>query len=82
MVNTVIELLTKLATVVAASSNFNPLLSCLVVILFYIAFSVVEGFVEELVFGKSFVHWLDPFFASAFTAFAAFVVWICAAAKV
>lgn len=62
----------------AASANGNPVISVLVVILFYIMFSTVEASVEKLIFGERFEHWLDLFFQIAFMGYAGYSVVACA----
>jgi hypothetical protein len=74
-------LLAKLDTsalVIALAAKGNPVIAALCVLLFYFAFNGIEGIIEKLIFGKYFVHWLDPIFALAFASYACLVVWNCA----
>lgn len=66
------------ATVIAKSAGYNPSLSMLVVMMFYLALNFVEQMIERLIWGERFLHWIDPFIACAFIAYAALVVFVCA----
>jgi hypothetical protein len=62
----------------AQASDGNPVTSTLVVMLFFIAFNVVEAGIEKLIFGDRFEHFLDPIFALVFIGYAAYAVFWCA----
>ena len=66
----------SVAMVVTASRG-NPVTSVLVVGLFYVAFNLLEAMIEKLIWGKRFVHWLDPVFALGFVSYAGLTVWAC-----
>ena len=66
------------AYVLAESANGNPITTTLVIMLFYIMFNVLEATIEKVLFGERFEHFLDPFFALMFIAYAAYAVMACA----
>lgn len=72
------DLLLKSATTLALASKGNPIVSIIVVFIFYLAFVQFEILIEHLIFGKRFEHWVDVIFISVFMAYAGYVVWACA----
>ena len=62
----------------AQACDGNPVLSTATVILFFVLFNFFEAAVEEIIFGSSFHHILDPFIAAAFIAYAGYAVYWCA----
>lgn len=68
----------KSAMTLAASADGSPVSTTIVVLLFYLMFTILEAGTEKLIFGERFAHWLDPLFASAFIAYAAYAVYACA----
>jgi len=70
--------LIKAAQIVAAASNYNPIVSTIVVFLYYCAFNFVEGMIETLITGERFLHVGDVVSAVLFTAFNSHVIYICA----
>lgn len=62
----------------AQASDGNPVTSTLVVIMFYVMFSLVEANIEKAVFGSRFEHPLDAVFSVAFMAYASYAVYWCA----
>lgn len=70
--------LQKSALTLAEASNGNPIISTIVVALFYLAFNQFEAMIEILLFGERFVHWLDPLFATSAISYSAYAVWWCA----
>ncbi|MFA6903369.1 MAG: hypothetical protein WC236_09825 [Gallionellaceae bacterium] len=62
----------------AQAADGNPVTTTLVVMLFFIAFNVVESGIERLIFGNRFEHFLDPIFALVFMGYAAYAVFYCA----
>ena len=74
-----IEIIEKSGEILAKSCNGNPVLTTLVVFLFYLGFSLLECTVESLIYGERFQHWLDPLFIGCFIAYSAYAVWACAA---
>lgn len=72
------KFLQKSSMTLAKSCQGNPVLSTATVMLFFVMFNLVLASLEKLIFGERFEHWLDPFFASAFIAYAAYGVWACA----
>ena len=66
------------ALVVAVAANGNPVIATIVNMLFFLAFTSLEAQVEELIWGARFHHWMDPVFALAFIAYAAYTVYACA----
>lgn len=68
----------KSAATLAESANGNPIITTLVIMLFYIMFNVLEATIEEAIFGERFAHFLDPFFALMFIAYAGYAVVACA----
>jgi threonine/homoserine/homoserine lactone efflux protein len=72
------EYILKSAAILAKASGYNPFISTLVVMLFYIGFVAFEATIERLVFGERFEHWLDPIFCLIFIAYAALSVYECA----
>ena len=76
------KFLYRMAQRIAISSEGNPVIAVITVILFWLAFNVIEAAVETLIFGDRFVHWIDPLAGIAFISYAAWCVWICAEVKV
>ena len=72
------SILKESALTIALASNGRPVVSIVVVTLFYIAFVQFEILIEHLIYGKRFEHWLDIVFVSAFIAYAVYVVMACA----
>lgn len=72
------KFLSKSGEAIARSAKGNPIISTVLVILFYVMFSVIEATVERLLFGDHFEHLLDPFFGTAFMAYSAYCVYCCA----
>lgn len=68
----------KSLKILAKAADYNPFVSTLVVMLFYIGFNTFEALIEKLVFGERFEHWLDPIFCLGFIAYAAAAVYQCA----
>lgn len=68
----------KSAYIAAHACKGNPILTTLLVGLFYLAFNSLEAMVEELIFGDRFLHFLDPIFSLIAIAYAAYCVWQCA----
>ena len=62
----------------AESCKGNPVLSTVVVIMFFLMFDVVLTGIEKLIFGERFEHWIDPIIGVLFIAYAAYGVWACA----
>jgi hypothetical protein len=67
------------AFALAHASKGNPITATITVMLFFLAFNMLEATVERLIFGTRFEHWLDIIFICAFIAYAAYAVWVCAA---
>ena len=65
----------------AISCDKNPILTTIMIFLAMLAFTMVEGTVETLIFGDRFEHWLDPLFMCVFIAWAAYATYICAVLK-
>lgn len=78
MIDKIISKVKRSGYVLAAASLGNPVISTLAVMIFYLAFSVLEGVIEELLFGQPFKHWLDPLFILLFMAYSAMCVYYCA----
>lgn len=62
----------------ARASNKNPIVATITVMLFYLAFNLLEATVEKLIFGHRFEHWLDPIFMLGFIGYAGLAVSCCA----
>ena len=62
----------------AQSCDGNPVSTTIVVMLFFIMFSVFEATIETVFFGHRFEHLLDPFFQLAFIGYSAYAVYWCA----
>lgn len=63
----------------AQACEGNPVMSTILVMLFYLMFGMVEATVETLIWGNRFVHFMDdPVFSLMFMAYAAYAVWWCA----
>lgn len=83
LINKVNDMNIKLIThALVRASDYNPIISTLTVILFYIMFNLIEGTIETLIWGDRFVHWLDPIFQIGFMAYAAYAVWVCAECQI
>lgn len=74
----IITLLKRSNSALAASAEGNPIISVVVVGLFYMAFNVFLASFEQLIFGERFEHLLDPVFSLAFIGFAGYSVYGCA----
>lgn len=61
----------------ARSSDGNPIVSTITVILFYLMFNMVEASIERLIWGERFEHFLDPVFMAMFIAYAGYGVYCC-----
>lgn len=72
------EALKKASIILAASVEGNPIISVIVVGLFYIAFNFFLASIERLIFGERFEHYLDPAFSLIFIGFAGYSVYGCA----
>lgn len=72
-----IDMIVNASNVVARAAGGNPVLSTLTILIFYLAFNMLEAMVEKLIFGERFEHWLDPLFILVFIGFAAMTVWSC-----
>ena len=72
------KIVEKSARTLATASEGNPLSATFTVVLFYGLFNMFEITVEVLIFSQPFAHFLDPFFAACFIAYAAYAVWHCA----
>ena len=62
----------------AQACDGNPVGTTVIVMLFFVMFSVLEATVEKLIFGERFEHLLDPLFQLAFIAYSAYAVCWCA----
>lgn len=62
----------------AQACEGNTISTTIVVILFYLMFSVLEATVETLIFGHRLVHFLDPIFVVMFIGYSAYAVYWCA----
>ena len=68
----------KITLGLARASKGCPMIATMTVMLFYLMFNVLEGFVERLIFGDRLEHWLDPVFISAFIFYAGYACYWCA----
>lgn len=68
----------KATYILAKSCNGCPVMTTLVIMLFYVMFNVFEASVEVLFFGKRFEHILDLLFQLAAIAYSAYAVYWCA----
>lgn len=58
------------AALIAIASKGNPVIAIVSVWLYWFAFNGLMAMVEYLVWGKPFLHWIDPLVALIFIAFA------------
>jgi hypothetical protein len=72
------NLLQRSVMTLAESANGNPIITTVVVCLFYLSFMLLEASIEEMIFGKHFSHFLDPLFIICFISYAAYAVYGCA----
>lgn len=63
----------------AQASEGNPIVSTVVVIIFYLMANVVEFAIEKVFFGGPFVHFFDVILAICAIAYGAYSVYWCAA---
>lgn len=70
--------LQKATTALAASCEGSPIVTTIVVCLFYIMFSILEATVEMVIWGGRFTHWLDIPFQLIAICYAAYAVYYCA----
>lgn len=76
--NKIIEWWGTAATLIAIASLGNPVIAMFCVWLYWLAFNGLMAMVEYLVWGKSFLHWIDPIVALIFIAFASRTGFACA----
>ena len=74
-------ILNKSVLVLAKASDGNPIITTIVVYLFFLLFTMAEQCIEKLIFGERFEHWLDPIFIGFFIAYSAYAVYGCALYK-
>ena len=72
------QVIDKSAMTLSRSANGNPVITTVVVALFFLGFNMIEAQIETLIWGERFEHWLDPIFGAAFIAYAAYAVYACA----
>ena len=77
-----INIITTATTYLAISCDKIPLFITVMIFLAMLAFTMVEGTIETLIFGDRFEHWLDPLFMCIFIAWGAYAIYICAVLKV
>lgn len=68
----------KATLTLAQSCNGNPIQTTIVVMLFFVMFSVLEATFEILVFGKRFEHAFDLLFQLIAIGYSAYAVYWCA----
>ena len=73
------DIIKKSVLALAGACGGNPIMTTIVVFMFYLAFNTLECVVEKLIFGQRFHHWLDPLFIGLFISYSAYAVWGCAA---
>ncbi len=73
--------ISKSAKTLAKATSGNPIVSIAVTILFYILFDYMESIIEKLIFGKPFVHWLDPIIVGLTIIYSMLAVHECAMFK-
>ncbi len=66
------------ALILASASGGNPIISTVIVILFFVMFNFLMGAIEKVWFGKAFMHLIDPIVIIAFISYSAYAVWYCA----
>lgn len=66
------------AMTLAKAAKGNAITCVFVVWLAYLAFNLLEGHVEQLIWGERFRHWLDLLFIVAFIEFGGHSVYACA----
>ena len=72
------NIIKKSVLALAGASGGNPIMTTIVIFMFYLGFNGLEALVEALIFGHSFKHWLDPLFIGGFIAYSAYAVYGCA----
>lgn len=72
-------MISKSAATLAKACSGNPVLSTVVIMLFYVMLNLCMASIETLLFGNRFPHWGDVVFQAAAIAYAAYCVYACAA---
>lgn len=75
------EYVTLWAKQLAQASGESPLTVMLAMFFIYTTFSSIEVMIERLLFGKSFLHWLDPLFLIIFLLFTLLSISYCKPTK-
>lgn len=70
--------LQKFTMTLVAAAKGNPIVTTVIIFMFYVGFNCLEATIEELVFGSRFLHWLDFVFVGGFMAYAGYAVYGCA----
>jgi len=69
----------KMATLkLATACDGSPLLTTVVVMLFYVMINAAEALVETLIFGAPFEHWGDVVISCAAIGYSGYAIWCCA----
>ena len=71
----------KSVTILVKAADGSPIVTTVVIFFFYLFFNLIEANIEELVFGKPFVHWLDPIFVGLTIIYSMLAVYECAMFK-
>lgn len=71
------NLLNRMTMILVTAAKGNPIVTTIIVFMFYVGFNCLEATVEELVFGSRFLHWLDFVFVGGFMAYAGYAVYGC-----
>ncbi len=71
------EHVTLWAKQLAQASGESPLTVMLAMFFIYTTFNSIESMIERLLFGKSFLHWLDPLFLTIFLLFTLLSISYC-----
>jgi hypothetical protein len=68
----------KSARILVEASDGNPAITVATILLLIFVFNLFECVVENLIFGESFVHFLDLLFTAAFITYTLYAIRECA----
>lgn len=72
------NILQKSALTLAEASGGNPIITTVVVVLFFVMFNFLMAVAEKVWFGEAFTHLIDPIIVIVFISYAAYAVYFCA----
>lgn len=62
---------------IANAAGYNPITASVLVFILFLWVNFIERTIEKLIFGKGFIHWLDPIILFSFMVFNILVIARC-----